>query len=357
MKKIILSSIICLGSYAMLATHLMGGEITVQNIGNGNHLVTLLVYRDTIGIPMDTNVTFHFSNTQGANHSLTTGYDSIISGNLLPMYPYGVEVYLFIDTISFLSPGLWEVYQEDCCRNAAIQNLSHPLGESMVLKSSLMVNATSSNSSPFFLVPAAIFLPINTLWQYNPLPFDPDGDSLSWRLDTPLTKFNQYCAGYTNPGADPTNPSPMTIDPVTGTITWTAKRIGNTVASILVDQHRNGQYMGHIRRDMQFIVVDTNQGFPTWQNLSMLPLDGSNHYAYDIRPGQAFKMELIAGHSDSSKMQNLSMTAYSELLQDPQFGASFITSVQAGNLKGSFSWQPPASPSPQHPLLVGVSRE
>lgn len=352
MKKFYLLLLIGLMGLQAKATHLMGGEILIHDLNNGQHLVTMLVYRDTIGIPMANLATFNFNGPNGQSFSTTTPYDSIISGNLLPMYPYGVEIYLFIDTVTFPSPGLWEVYWQDCCRNAAIQNLAAPLGENMILKTSLLVDTTSANSTPFFIVPAAIFLPLQTPWQYNPLPFDVDGDSLYWSLDTPLTRVNQYCAGYTAPASMPSDP--FRIDPVTGTISWTASTMGNFVASILVDQYRNGQWVGHIRRDMQFIVVNPWQGFPQWSGLSNFNKDSLGHYNFDLVAGEEFKLDLWATHSNFQRSQDLAMGAFSEIFLDPSRKAEFnyYGNKIAGKVHGVFKWTPATQAIRSEPYLV-----
>lgn len=339
MKKIYLSAILVLLSLQTYATHLMGGEILIHDLNNGQHVVTLLVYRDTVGIPMDLTATFNFSGPNGQSFYTTTPYDSVISGNLLPMYPYGVEIYLFIDTVSLPALGMWEVYWEDCCRNGAIQNLSAPLSERMILKTSLMVD-TIPNSTPFFIVPAAIFLPLQTPWQYNPLPFDVDGDSLHWRLDTPLTRVNQYCAGYTDPSSDPSNP--FSIDPVTGTISWTANNMGNFVASILVDQYRNGQWVGSIRRDMQFIVVNPGLGFPQWTGLGNFNKDSLGHFTFDLVAGEEFTLNLWAQHSNTQRMGDLDMGAFSEIFLDASNKATFdvYRSTIGRRIHGVFNWTP-----------------
>ena len=44
-------------------------------------------------------------------------------GGLLPFYPYGVEVYFFMSTITLPGPGEYTISWHQCCRNAAIQNL------------------------------------------------------------------------------------------------------------------------------------------------------------------------------------------------------------------------------------------
>lgn len=322
----------------------------MQDLGNRSHMITLIAYRDTVGIAMTQFATINYNGPNNQSFTSTVPYDSIISGNLLPMYPYGVEIYLFVDTITFPSAGTWNISWINCCRNAAIQNLSNPLSESMLLQTELVVDTASVNSTPFFLVPAAIFLPLNTPWQYNPLPFDPNGDSLHWSLDVPLDDINKYCAGYSNPSSDPNDV--FRIDPVTGTISWTANTLGNFVASILVDQYRNGVWVGEIRRDMQFIVVNPSLGFPLWNNLSTLPKDTNNNYSFDLMEGQGFKLEMIASHTFSS--QPVYMDAYSEVFKKPQSNASFTTSnvPHTNKLKGTFTWQPTAADVRKNPYLV-----
>lgn len=354
MKKLLLPFLFCL-HYALpvQATHLMGGDITVQDLGNGQHLLTLITYRDTVGIPMQTAATFNITGPNGISMTRTTAYDSIISGNLLPMYPYGVELYFYSDTITFPGPGMWHISWENCCRNAAIRNLSNPLGESMYLQTQVEIDSTAANSTAFFLVPAAIYLPVNTQWQYNPLPFDPDGDSLSWKIDVPLDDFNTPCAGYVRPASNPTNL--FRIDSVTGTISWTAKDTGNYVASILVDQYRNGRWIGEIRRDMQFIVVNAGQGHPYWLNVNGNPFDTSqvNHQLnFNLNAGSPFQFTMVASHTNPSKP--LYMEAYSPLFEDPQSGAQFVTSPTGNghDLSGTFSWTPGTQHMQKPPHLV-----
>ena len=339
MKKITVLVLLLVGSIIpTYATHLMGGEITVQDLGNQEFQVNLIVYRDTLGIPMATTAFINFDGPNGASFSISIPYDSVISGNLLPMYPYGVEVYYFTDTVTLAGNGKWEIFWSDCCRNNAILNLSSPLTESMTLYTSLVTDTTTTNSTPFFLVPAAIFLPQNTPWQYNPLPFDPDGDSLHWSIDQPLNDTGLYCLGYVTPSSSATNV--FSIDPITGTISWTADLIGNFVASILVDQYRNGVWMGEIRRDMQFIVVSASPGYPLWSNLSTLPTDINSNYAFNLTEGAPFKLELIATHSDPTR--TVFMEAYSEVFQLPLSNATFTETINPPETTGEFNWIPKA---------------
>ena len=307
MKKCILLSLFGLLSLVpkLQATHLMGGDIIVQQLSGLTYLVQLTTYRDTMGIPMQTTATFTFKNSSGTTIlTTTTGYDTIISGNTLPMYPYGVEVYFFRDTVTLPSTGTFSVGWSDCCRNGAIQNLSSPLSESMFLQTDFTVDSIP-NSTPFFLVPAAIFLPVNTPWQYNPLPFDPDGDSLYWSISSPLNGWNTPCAGFTIPPGSSANP--ITINPITGTNSWTATTTGNFVFTVLVDEYRNGVHFGSIRRDMQFIVVTPNGQGPQW-NVN-IPTDSLGNLHINLVQFSSYQLNVM-GYNPSGAPLN--MQAYGE---------------------------------------------
>lgn len=340
MKKFYLLLAFILGTFSLRATHLMGGEITVQSLGNNEYLVAMVVYRDTAGIPMQLNAIFELSDSSGnIINTFTVPYDSLISGNQLPQYPYGVELFLFLDTITITAPGHYSIGWDNCCRNGAIQNLSNPLSESMYLKTEFTVFPSSSNSTPFFLVPAAIFLPVNTPWQYNPLPFDPDGDSLYWSVDAPLASASNYCAGFTTPPGDTLNP--FSLNPITGTISWTASTQGNFVATVLVEEFRNGQRIGSIRRDMQFIVTNPAP-IPIYTNTSSWPVDAQGEYSFPIVAGQSFQMSILANHANPQAQ--LDMELYGEVVNNPNYAPqfSFNNTGNGAEVQGQMQWNVPS---------------
>ena len=351
MKKCILLSLFGLLSLVpkLQATHLMGGDIIVQQLSGLTYLVQLTTYRDTMGIPMQTTATFTFKNSSGTTIlTTTTGYDTIISGNTLPMYPYGVEVYFFRDTVTLPSTGTFSVGWSDCCRNGAIQNLSSPLSESMFLQTDFTVDSIP-NSTPFFLVPAAIFLPVNTPWQYNPLPFDPDGDSLYWSISSPLNGWNTPCAGFTIPPGSSANP--ITINPITGTISWTATTTGNFVFTVLVDEYRNGVHFGSIRRDMQFIVVTPNGQGPQW-NVN-IPTDSLGNLHINLVQFSSYQLNVM-GYNPSGAP--LYMQAYGEPFFTQPTPAVFTMQGQGINdtVLGHISWSPTAAQVRQTPYILVI---
>ena len=331
----------------------MGGEITARQISGADYEVTLTTYRDTIGIPMAQTVSFDVKDISG-NVILTfsQSQDTALSGGLLAGYPYGVEVYVFRDTITLPGIGTYFISFSNCCRNGAIMNLAAPLTESMYLETMVSYfGAAGGNSTPTFLVQPVIFLPANLPWQYNPLPFDADGDSLIWSIDTSLTAFGTQVGGYTTPPG--TTGNPFSIDPVTGTISWTATNLGNFNASVLVEEYRNGSKIGEIRRDMQFIVVAPGGNFlPEFSNFSTIPVNGNGYPFLEIKPGLGYNLRLLA--SDPNPADAISLSAYGEPFLFEQDAATFTSQPTGlGNeVEGLFSWYPTVSMVRPEPYIV-----
>ena len=115
------------------------------------------------------------------------------------------------------------------------------------------IYADNTNSSPVFLNEPITVAQLNQPFSYNPLPYDSDGDSLTWVLDTPFDVNGMLIPGYVLPYSD--TMAPFQMDPMTGEITFIPNTIGNFQVSVKAIEWRNGVQIGYIRRDMQLIVV------------------------------------------------------------------------------------------------------
>jgi len=354
-------------SISSYSTHLMGGQITASYISsdsNGSYyIVELDVYRDTLGIPMNLSqqldiyiLDSSFNYQYVSSPTISFG----VGGPLSSMSSvYGVEIYHFVDTITFATNGNYVIKWTDCCRNGAIINMSAPLSESMSFATILTVDSANPNSSPTFLAGPVTYLPTNTLWQYNPLPFDPDGDSLAWSMSVPysggVNAIPDTVSGYEY--LDDTTYSnataPFSIDPITGQITWSAKLVGNFVVSFAIHEYRNGTLIGIMNRDMQFVVIpDTNNAMPMISNINNIPTNSLGYPYVKINPGQNYQLHLLASDADINDV--VSMQAFGEPFN--QIVSPSIFSVNpTGNgneIDGEFSWTPDISDVRTTPYLV-----
>ncbi len=350
-KKLLLFAMCCTLALPGRATHLMGGEMTVEHLSGNDFIIHLTAYRDTIGVPFALTATFDVYDI-GNNLVLTsTVPQDPNSGNLMPAAPYGVEVYFFTDTVTVPALGSYRVEWLNCCRNGAITNLNTPLAENMFLYTTFTHTSNPDNSTPVFLAPPVTFVPINLPWQYNSLPLDPDGDSLAWTLDTPYTSSGVYAAGWVTPSAAANGA--FTLDPITGQIDWTPNMYGNYVASIRVEEYRGGTKIGEIRRDYQMIVIDdtTKKTAPRITNFGgMFPLDANGHYYKDLVENTPITITMLAEDQEGNQVEFLS---YGEPYLHPTNPATFSTIPFNGtDMLGMFMWTPDNTQTRSNPYIV-----
>ncbi len=360
MKKITTLFLILTISLTSYGTHLMGGQIVATNIGNYDYQIEFTAYRDTVGVPMQLVAAFNVleQDTSGAWNLLftsTVNYDTT-SGGLMPslVTVYGVEVYTFIDTITLPGDGYYAISWDDCCRNGAIINMSNPLNESMKLSTFITVDSLNPNSSPSFITPPVAYLPANTLWQYNPLPFDPDGDSLSWSLAVPLSiqgTVNGY--EFLSDSAYSDSAAVFSLDSITGSLTWSAKLVGHFVASFIVEEYRNGVSIGSVRRDMQFIVIaDTSKSMPQISNMQSVPTNSGGYPYVMLSPNQNYQLHLLASDADINDIVNV--IGFGEPFDLTNSPATLsVNSTGNGNeVQATFSWTPDLSAVRVNPYIA-----
>jgi Secretion system C-terminal sorting domain len=340
MKKLLLMAGLVVSSLGSFATHMMGGQVTSRNIGGLTYEITLTAYRDTLGVPIGNLANFNFIEIGGtwtANHSVPK-IGPIIFGN-------GVEEYHYIDTITFPNGGNFDMSYSECCRNCAILNMTTPCGESFHLHNTLWVDPT--NSSPVFLNPPITIAQLNVPFNYNPMPFDADGDSIVWSVDTPLTSATAYVDGYVVPSAD--SLSPFTMNPLTGEVSFLPNLQGYFAASFLVSEFRNGLKIGEIRRDMQIIVVPSFNVPPVISATSNnFPYSGKN---YTIAPGSSFNLSVSVYDADG---QNLSIVAAGEPVLLATNPAVVNITSGTGSSSATINWTPDASQARILPYILAL---
>jgi hypothetical protein len=144
----------------------------------------------------------------------------------------------------------------------------------------------------------------------------------------------------------------MTINPITGTITWTATMLGNFVTSVLVEEFRNGQKIGEIRRDMQFIVVQTSVTSPIW-NAGNLPVDSLGNVYVNLIQNSSFSLA-VSGYSPNGN------TLYADAFGEPFFTSpnpAQWTSTGSGlndTIAGTILWAPSSAQARSTPYILAL---
>jgi hypothetical protein len=342
MKKLLLTLILGLGltNYTS-ASHMMGGQITVEHVSGMDYRVTYTAYRDMTGIPIATIASLNFvDSVSGTSFIVPIPYDSIVTV-LVP----GVEEYVYETIVAFPNTGSWYVSYEECCRNAAILNMTTPGGEFHHFYSIVLIDTT--NSTPVFLNPPIVMAQENVPFYYNPLPFDIDGDSISWSLDVPLSGNGVPVAGYVLPSSD--SLVPFNMDPITGEITFLPNMLGNFQVSVRVKEYRNGVQIGEISRDMQLIVVQSlNTPAVLMINSNLAPFNGKS---YTIAPNASFSMSVSIFDTDN---QGLTIVGRGEAFTLSSNPAMLSVTNGVGFASATVTWSPNSTQERPTPYVIGL---
>jgi gliding motility-associated-like protein len=276
-------------SQNLYATHAAGGELVYELVPNttNQYKFTFKFYRDCSGVAEPNTFNMCYNNSCGVNNQsvtlsklvgllpngkpngspiLTTGcYNgpTICEGGNLP----GYREWWYTGTVTLNTTcNFWRFWVSLCCRNNAIGNIVTPGSQNIFVEATFDNTIHNLNSSPFIASPPIAYFCANTPSTAYYTAIDPNGDSLTYESINPrhagtacnnLNPVNIFSAPYTFTDPFPTG-NTFIVNPVTGVITFTPTMQGAWVFTIKVNEYRNGQYIGFIMRDIQFVVTVCN---------------------------------------------------------------------------------------------------
>ncbi len=268
--------------HSLSATHIIGGEIFYQCLGNDTYKITLKIYRDCIhGLaPFDNPAFIGVYDSSGVFiRKLNVPFPGSIVLPLVSIDPclgppedVCVEQAIYEITASFPPiPGGYHLAYQRCCRNESILNIVNPLGTGATYYTTILdTSIVTCNSTPRYTQLPPIFICQNSPLLFDHSATDLDGDSLVYELCEPYLGATDS-APQPNPptappygfitwnppftGSDPLGGIPLSIDRKTGILTGTPNTIGQFVVGVCVSEYRNGVFLTTNKRDFQFNVT------------------------------------------------------------------------------------------------------
>ncbi len=268
------------------ATHLIGGEMYYDCLGNNQYRVTLVMYRDcgptnSLGTGFDPTVNIGVFE----NNSLITTFSmfsptisnipAILNDPCLVAPPQLCVQKAIYQTNVFINQGanpIQLVYQR-CCRSPQVVNLSNPGNYGSTIVSTIPpASVAPCNSSPRFNNQPPLAVCGANPFLFDHVATDPDGDVLVYEMATPFTGGSS-----TNPAPNPPTPPPynqilwgtgfsanaqvvgnptLTINANTGVITGTPTNVGIYTIGIKVSEFRNGVLLGSTLRDYVLTIAN-----------------------------------------------------------------------------------------------------
>lgn len=247
MKKLLLSFFILLTGTFSFGSHIIGGFVNADCIGNNQYILTLGLYEDcgssfqpsnpqTLNITSScgnmtvqaTNTVYQFDTSMfcGAMQGQT-----ICNGGTLPGFYYHEWQVM----VTLPPCADWEISYTSCCYGSST-NLA---GQPSYFFSTTLDNSTGNCSTPSN--PTNLMIPLACL--NDTLCFDPgfslsSNDSVVYHLENVWT--NSGASAY-NPGFSGANPIPgISIQPATGAFCVFPTQTGNYVINIASKEYENG---------------------------------------------------------------------------------------------------------------------
>ena len=324
-----------LNTEKLLASHGVAADITYQciNPNTGSYAIQLIFYRDCAGInvqssltmsarlnggtcmpppPNPNNPNINFTVTLQSSSEVSPLCDTMLSrcnGGPQP----GIKRYVYAGQLT-IGTGCSDLIVSftHCCRANSLANITNPGSSNLYVQTLINSNhpnwmGNGNNSVQFNNIPI-LYTCAGQASTYNPLSFDPDGDSLVFRKAVPLINIDQSTVNYVVPysAQEPfCSNGTYNLDSTNGQISFVAcaNTNGTQLLSMLIDEYRNGVLIGQTRRDIVVIIsnsctntislqdsIFTNNGIITGNNSStqILSCDNSsitlNAYFSDTNP-------------------------------------------------------------------------
>jgi len=267
------------------ATHNRAGEITYKQTNDLTYRITVITYTSTGPEPVADRPKLEVQFGDGTKADVNR-----IEEVYLPDY-YKRNKYVYDHT--YPGPGTYQILMEDPNRNRYVKNIPNSVNVVFSIKTILIINPTiGRNSTPELLNPPIDKAALGYTFIHNPAAFDPDGDSLSYKLAICTAESGKEITGYTFP---PFSDS-LVVNERTGDLIWASPtEIGKYNVAMTIEEWRNGVRIGRILRDMQIEVYETTNKPPV--------ISGTGRFC--VMAGETFNTEIRATdpNGDSIKLQ------------------------------------------------------
>ncbi len=232
------------------ATHNRAGEITYVQLSALTFEITITTFTYTLSLADRQRLEVNWGDN-------STSFAPRLEKIALPNF-YQKNVYKVTHT--FPGPGVYRIVVQDPNRNFGIINIPNSVNVVFSLQTILTVNpAMGLNQTPILLNPPYDKAAKGYIFIHNPAAFDPDGDSLAYKLTVCTREDGKPIENYSFPPAT----NAFWVDSVSGDLIWdTPVDTGSYNVAMEIQEWRDGKKIGVVVRDMQIDVFNTNNKPP-----------------------------------------------------------------------------------------------
>ncbi|WP_066833491.1 gliding motility-associated C-terminal domain-containing protein [Rufibacter ruber] len=256
------------------ATHLRAGNIYAKSDTTANRnplrfFFTLITYSVNGGIE-DDNATLYFGDC--TSQTVPRASEVVLQNGLGNT---SVNTYYFEHTYAGARTFTVTFVGEN--RNGGIVNMQNSVQQTFLLQTTVTIDPVLGiNRSPILSYPPVDLAARGQVFVHNPGAYDPDGDSLSFKMYEPKVDAGRDACGnplprtvpgysglenYLGPANGPL--AGFSLNPRNGQLTWnTPSIVGEFNIAFIVEEWRNGRLIGTVVRDMQIQVLESKNRPP-----------------------------------------------------------------------------------------------
>jgi len=338
------------------ATHNRAGEITYAHKPNSNNQYRYEIVITTYTKQSSTNADRDSLTINWGDNSATVlaRNNGLVSGGNPKGEPIGNDIKknTYSGFHNYPGPGEYLLWMQDLNRVDSIVNINYgnSIDEPFYIENTLKIldpQFYSFNNSPQLLQPPIDFAGLGTPYIHNPNAFDVDGDSLHFELIVPEVATNETVSNYVFPnGIRPGSYNNYILDPGTGEFIWDApQQIGVYNIAIRISEFRDGDCIGIMRRDMQIIVVETDNLPPELTTLNDTCIIAGNSIEVNIEAKDDDPEVIIGGFGGSFELENSPSTL------------TITDSTSNGLTRATFNWQTNCNHILNQPYTIVIKAE
>ncbi len=331
LRKFLTFIFVFLFAIECFATHNRAGEIVYEHISGYTYKIIVYTYCYT-GTQADRNA-LEVDCGDGKTITVERISQVLLSKDL--------RKNIYTGTHTYSGPGTYVLYMEDPNRNEGVKNIPNSVNVVFSIKTVLSVSAfVGHNSSPILLNSPMDKGAINRVFVHNPGAYDPDGDSLSYKIAICMRENATEIEGYSFP---PVSDS-IYVDPITGDYVWDKPtQVGFYNIAMEIEEWRSGVKIGSVLRDIQVEIIDSDNKTPEIEDLSN----------YCVFAGEQVKFSVRAHDPDPRDNVNLSATG-GVFVVDYSPADFVVPNNNKNDVTGYFSWQTHVSHIRRQPYDVLV---
>ncbi len=326
------------------ATHNRAGEIHIEQIGPLTIKATIITWTDERSTAADRDtltICWGDGFCQPAGRVNGNGKGVVLNDSLKYNRYEAIHTYA--------APARYRISMTDPNRIAKIINVNPPQSENIpfyveTIYTFLDPQFGGTNTTPFLLQEPIDNACVGRPFKHNPNAYDPDLDSLSYRLIEPRQGVGSVVPNYSYPnevGPGPNNL--LQMDERTGDILWLSPQIvGKYNLAFIVISWRNGVPIDTTIRDMQIQVANC-------QNRPPVVTAKDEHC---VVAGQVLEFSVSATDPDPGDFVRL--TAAGGPISNPFSPATFTApgNFQVPPVSGTFRWQTACEHISRYPYTV-----